>query len=595
MGISERVCEPKGSMLARGFVFPVSDIETIPAMSKTTKEKNFSARILELEKEIKKLKSRKKYGLVWEEKPEKVVELCKNKLPVLIEDSKKEIKTAEDKPVNIMIEGDNYHALSVLNYTHTGKIDIVYIDPPYNTGAKDWKYNNDFVDSNDTYRHSKWISMMNSRIKLSKKLLRNTGVFICAIDHYELSNLGLLCDEIFGEENRLGIITVVHKPEGRQFANFFSPSNEFMLVYAKNKNLAKFQKVVLSDEKEEEFNEEDEKGKFKLQNFIRLTDGKYSLRKSKPEGFYPIYVRNDLTKFSLEKKANYEVALPITNKGVERVWKTFSDTFMEKVKEDAIVAKRENGKLVLYEKFRLSQVLTTHWIDKKYHSYHYGTKLLEEILGKKLFDFPKSLYLLIDILKITTDKKAVILDFFAGSGTTGHAVLKLNEEDNGNRQFILCTNNENNIATEVCYPRIAKVIEGYKETSSKKVVSIKGNLKYFKTDFVDAKQTDQNKKKLVDKSTEMLCLKEDCFELVKKDKNFKIFTNNQNKYLGIIYDDAGIELFKKEAKKLNKKITTYIFSLDDSAREEEFEDIKKLVELRPIPAVILNVYKRIFK
>ena len=562
-------------------------------MSQTIKEKNVSAHILELETEIKKLKSRKRYGLVWEDKPEEVVELCKEKLPVLTEDNQKEIKTDKESPVNIMIEGDNYHALSVLNYTHQSKIDVIYIDPPYNTGAKDWKYNNDYVDDNDAYRHSKWISMMNSRICLAKKLLKNTGIFICAIDHYELSNLGLLCDEIFGEENRLGIITVVHKPEGRQFANFFSPSNEFMLVYAKNKNLAKFQKVVLSQEKADEFNEEDEKGKYKLLNFIRLTDGKYSLRKNKPAGFYPIYVSSDLKNFSLEKKNGYEVALPVTNKGVERVWKTFGDTFVEKVKEGGIVAKNENGKLVLYEKLRLSQVLTTHWIDKKYHSYHYGTKLLEEILGKKLFDFPKSLNLLIDILKITTNENAVVLDFFAGSGTTGHAILELNKSDGGSRQIILCTNNENKIAEEVCYPRMKKAINGY---SSHK--GLGGNLKYFKAnkdDFVEAKQTDQNKKKLVDKSTEMLCLKEDCFNAVKKGKNFKIFTNHRNKYLGIIYDDTGIEPFKNEIQKLDKKIITYIFSLDDSAREEEFEDIRKLVDLRPIPAVILNVYKRIFK
>lgn len=573
-----------------GLSVPASNIETIPAMLKNINEKGFSARISELETEIKKLKSRKKYGLVWEEKPEQVVEFCKEKLPVLTEDNQKELETEKTKPVNIIIEGDNYHSLSVLNYTHQGKVDVIYIDPPYNTGARDWKYNNDFVDSNDRFRHSKWVSMMSSRILLAKRLLSETGIFICAIDHYELFTLGLLCDEIFGENNRLGVITVVHKPEGRQFANFFSPSNEFMLVYARNKSLAKFQDIVLDAEKQGEFDQKDGNGQFKLQNFIRLTDGKYSLRKNKPTGFYPIYVSKDLKHFSLEKKANYEPAFPTTNRGVERVWKTLSDTFMEKVKEDAIVAKREDGRIVLYEKLRPSQVFTTHWIDKKYHGYHYGTKLLENILGKKLFDFPKSLYLVLDILRLTSSKNATILDFFAGSGTTAHAVLELNKNDGGNRKAILCTNNENNIATEVCYPRVKKVITGYKN-----IKGLGGNLRYFKTDFVEAKPTDQNKKRLVDKSTEMLCLKEDCFELVKKGQSFKIFTSNKDRYLGIVYDDIGINLFKNEVKKLDRKITTYIFSLDDSAREEEFEDIKKLVELRPIPAVILNVYKRIFK
>jgi adenine-specific DNA-methyltransferase len=169
----------------------------------------------------------------------------------------------------------------------------------------------------------------------------------------------------------------------------------------------------------------------------------------------------------------------------------------------------------------------------------------------------------------------------------------LNKEDEHNRKFILCTNNENGIAENICYPRIKKVIAGHKDHPS--ITKISSNLKYFKTDFVDAQPTDRNKRKLVDKSTEMLCLKEDCFEEVKKSRDFRLFTNNQGKHLGIIYDDDGIEPFKKEARKLKEKFIVYVFSLDESAREEEFEDITDLVELKPIPAVILNVYKRIFK
>ena len=195
-----------------------------------------------------------------------------------------------------------------------------------------------------------------------------------------------------------------------------------------------------------------------------------------------------------------------------------------------------------------------------------------------------------------------MLDFFAGSGTTGHAVIELNGEDGGKRRFILCTNNEDNngtglkIATDICYPRIKKVMESLqKEERGKLVKNSSGSLKYFKTDFVDGRPTDTNKKKLVDKSTEMLCLKEDCFDVVKVGREFKMFTDGQNKLLGIVYSDDGIEVFKKEIKRMNKRFIVYVFSLDDSAREEEFEDVKDLVELKPIPAVILNVYKRIFK
>ena len=225
-----------------------------------------------------------------------------------------------------------------------------------------------------------------------------------------------------------------------------------------------------------------------------------------------------------------------------------------------------------------------------------GTKQLRNIFGSADYDEmrPKPLSLIKLLVSVRTDKNSTVLDFFAGTGTTGNAVLQLNNEDGGTRKFILCTNNENNICLEVCYPRIDKVIRGYK-SADKKIEGLRGNLKYFKTDFVDANPTDRNKKKLVDKSTEMLCLKEDCFDKVKKGHEFKIFKNSQDKHLGIIYEDEGIEEFKKEAKRLRKKFIVYVFSLDESAREEEFENIGDLVELKPIPAAILNVYKRIFK
>lgn len=211
------------------------------------------------------------------------------------------------------------------------------------------------------------------------------------------------------------------------------------------------------------------------------------------------------------------------------------------------------------------------------------------------FDFPKSLYNVYDCIApiLYERKNAIVLDYFAGSGTTGHAVALLNKEDGGNRQFILCTNNENGIAQEVCYPRLKAVIQGNKDYPD--ITGIESNFKYFRTDFIGAEPTDKNKKKLVDKSTEMLCLKEDCFIRVGEGDSYKIFKNNEERYLGIIYDDSGIKSFKKEAEKLNKKFIVYVFSLDESAREDEFEDIKKLVELKPVPIAIFNLYKRIFR
>ncbi len=532
--------------------------------------------------------------------PEKVVVDCETQLPVLAEVDKKKIqKGKESDPTHLIIEGDNYHALSVLNYTHVGKIDLIYIDPPYNTGNRDWKYNNDYVDAEDSFRHSKWLSFMESRLRLAKNLMRENGFIVCAIDHYELFYLGALMDKIFGEENRLGIVSVVHKPEGRNQEKFFGTSNEYALFYARNKKLANFNKVAIDDEILEAFDQEDKKGKYRLKNFIRLADGKYATRSAKPNFWYPIYVSQDLKDIRLEKKAGYYEVFPIIDSGVERTWKTLPNTFLELLKEDSIVADvDENGKVVIYEKLRENQVIKTHWIKKEYHAYHHGTKPLEAILGEaKLFDFPKSVVLIEDILRLTTNTSATILDFFAGSGTTGHAVLKLNAQDDGTRQFILCTNNENKIAEEVTYPRIKKVIDGYADNAP-----IPANLRYFQTDFVEKKgSTSQLKIDLTRQCAEMLCVKENVFEAVKlkkSAKNYKFFKNG-DKYLGVFFDfftDPEFTDFIEELNKLPKETekAVYIFVLDGSAGifTDEFAGVANC-EVKEIPQKILDIYKKL--
>ena len=570
----------------------------------------------EIERLKKELKKKKKYGLVWEDKPEDVVEMCKEKLPVLKEVKSKEIITDKTKPVNLLIEGDNYHALSVLNYTHKGKIDVIYIDPPYNTGARDWKYNNDYVDENDGYKHSKWINMMSSRLNLARKLLTEKGIIVIAVDHNELFNLGLLCDQVFREENRLGIVAVVHKSEGRNQEKFFGTSHEYMFFYAKNKKVCNFQKIVLDDSVAASFDKEDEKGKFRLNNYIRTGGGDQNLKINKQHFFYPIYVSKELNDISLEKKTGYSKVLPITGSGQERTWKTTKETFQDRLEDGEILAQKDDGGNVqIYEKYREDQVIKTHWIDVRYHAIHHGTKVLENILGEKIFDFPKSLYLLFDALKLTAKSDAIILDFFAGSGTTGHAVLELNKKDGGNRKFILCTNNELNgfekellerglsekeiqehgICRRVTYPRINKVINGYKTSKGEKIEGLGGNLKYFKTDFVDYKEsTDRNKIKLTKEAVEMLSVKEGTFEEVENRVGFKIFKNHDH-YAGIIFDQLAIEDFKKAVKGIKSKISVYIFSLGDDSFEDEFEDIRQKVKLSPIPEAILKVYRRIYK
>lgn len=541
----------------------------------------------ELVRELKKVEKRKKYGIVWEDKPEKVAELCKEKLPVLEEDTKKEIKTDDKKPVNILIEGDNYHALSVLNYTHKGAIDVIYIDPPYNTGnGAGFLYNDKIVDKNDSYRHSKWLSFISKRLNLAKNLLKRNGIIFISIDENEIAQLKLLCDEIFGEKNMI-VIHVWRKTVGGKSQGKISTQHEYVLAYAKSEPNLKISNLPLSEDLLKKYKYQDKRGRYLLRELGQGKGLSYSA------GLY------------YEIKAPDGSTIPKPPEGKGYRWTKKKWEWGLRIDPPYSVVKKVRGRWIPFAKQyldydnegnKIERGIWPHsWLDDKGHT-RTGTKDLDDILGKHGFSHPKPVKLIKYLISLIDRKDAIILDFFVGSGTTAQAVIELNKEDKGNRKFIINTNNEGNICTEVCYPRIKKVIQNLEKESKSKLVSNRpGGLKYYKTDFVDAEPTDENKHRMVDKSTEMLCLKEDCFDDVMNGKRFRIFKNGQDKHLGIIYDDDGIEPFKKEAKRLKKRFVVYVFSLDESAREDEFEDVADLVELRPIPAVILNVYKRIFK
>jgi len=574
-------------------------------MAKNNKKSEVEKLKGEVERLKKELKKRKKYGLVWEEKPEEVVELCKEKLPVLKEVKNKEIITDKDKPVNLLIEGDNYHALSVLNYTHAKKVDVIYIDPPYNTGSRSWKYNNNYVEKDDAFRHSKWISFMYKRLKLARDLLSQRGVIMVTIDDYEVHQLGMILDEVFGEQNRLGNITIVNKAEGRTDDKFFSTCHEYMLVYAKDSKVAKIKGLPLYEEDIfEKYTLSDDISRYRLKPLKR--GGSNSRRIDRPNLYYPVYYNSSKGDISLEKKSGYIEILPIDTSGIERIWqwgkKKFTDNLLTEIKIEPSKTNKSGFDIFRKVRERTSIKPKTVWDLPKYNAAAHGTKLLEKIIQKnRVFEYPKSLYAVMDAIAIFSEKTDVILDFFAGSGTTGHAVFQLNKEDGGKRSFILCTNNEDNngngdrIAEDVCYPRIKKVIEGYKNLKGEQVEGLGGNLKYFKTDFVDYDEpTDKNKIKLTKQATEMLCVKEETFEKVVDDENFKIFKNT-NHYTGIIFDQTAIPAFKKAIKEIKGKFSVYVFSLGDETFDDEFKDVKQKVQLSPIPEAILRVYRRIFK
>lgn len=555
-------------------------------MIKTENVEELKLEIIRLKKELKK---KKKYGLTWESKKEELVEYCKQKLPVLIEDKSKELYFDENLQTNIIIEGDNYHALSVLNYTHEKKVDVIYIDPPYNTGARDWKYNNNYVDINDNYRHSKWICMMYTRLKLAKKLLSKNGVLICAIDDNEFATLSLLLDEVFPNKIR-NTVVIMNNPHGVSRSGF-SRCHEYALFVLNAGQVVNKKPAPIDN---------------RTINLRR--SGNNSLREDSPTMFYPIYVNKsnlqiegvgDVPNKNYHPKKQFSVKngkfeiWPIDSKGIEKNW-YYSKKRVEAYGKNELICKivKENPHIYFKHSNNSEQTYKTVWTGSEYDAGAYGATLVKKLTNNN-FPFPKSIYTVFDCIKaVMKSKDAIILDFFAGSGTTGHAISLLNKEDNGKRQFILCTNNENNIADKVCLKRIKAVINGHKDF--KDLTGIKSNLKYYKTSFIDAKITDSNKKALTIKATEMLCIKENTYiEVNTKSKHFRLFKKN-NKYTGIIYDYLEIDMFKKFIKHIDGIFTVYIFSLDDECFYEEFSDLRQKVKLSPIPEAILRIYRRIF-
>lgn len=560
----------------------------------------------DLIKIVEKLESRKKYGLIWDE--EKVKEQFEkdavNALPVLKEVKGKEITDKNGGPVNILIEGDNYHALSVLNFTHQGKIDFIYIDPPYNTGARDWKYNNDYVDDSDSFRHSKWLSFMDKRLRLAKNLLKDDGVICVTIDDYELPRLWMSMEEIFGHDNHLGTLIIRNNPKGRMTKRKLSLVHEYALFFGKTSESFVRKLPVAPEEKTHNY-QKDEDGNWYLQVNLRKqgVDSSAVNKAGKlSDRYYPIYFDPKTGQVSSIKKLPVEI-LPIDPTGQKRIWRRSKDVIDQMCKTgDLWVKKQTTNGYQVYYKFRgglEGQTPQSIWYDAEFSASEYGTSTLDKILGKReMFQYPKSPFAVMkSILSGTNDKDATILDFFAGSGTTGQAVLELNKQDGGGRRFILCTNNENNICDEVCYPRVKKVITGYKGSKESDVKGLGGSLKYFKTKFVkDASNKDDFKIRITKECTEMLCMREGIFDEIKKTDDYRIFQQG-DQTLAVYYslDRKALSELKKELNKIAGDKIFYCFTLDPLGVDKSDFIGWNNVSLEPIPQKILDVYKQIYE
>ena len=430
---------------------------------------NLLSYLSELEKDV----CGKKYGLVFEEHREDIDEVLDTHTPVLTEETGLFIDNKGQ--MNFLIEGDNLASLKLLEKTHKGKIDLIYIDPPYNTLSEGFIYSDVQIDKNDTFQHSKWSSLIYNRIKCSKKLLSNKGVIFISIDDNELYSLKFLCDEIFGVENYISTIAVIVKPEGRRYGAF-AKTHEYILVYANDVSQIQLNEIEVEGSKYKYY---DEQGGFNLKG-LRNRNVRAFNSTNRPNLRYPFYVEinnpneDGLCDVSTEPKEGFVEVWASTVDGLESVWRWGKETATVKIKDLVAYRGKDNEIRIFQKERKLTQTAKTIWAEKEFISQK-GTKEIQSILGKGKFDFPKPLELISRIVKIGTEKETIVLDFFAGSGTTGHAVMKLNAEDGGNRKFILCTNNENNICRDVTYERIKRVIdkEGYE-----------ASLKYYKVEYI---------------------------------------------------------------------------------------------------------------
>ena len=473
----------------------------------------------------------KKYGLVWEKHEEEVDRMMQDNIPVFTEVKEREIKATDENSYNFLLEGDNLHSLKLLEKTHAGKIDVIYIDPPYNTGKKDFIYDDAFIDKTDGYAHSKWLSFMSERLEIAKRLLSEEGVIFISIDDNEQAQLKLLCDNVLGADNFIAE-SIVASNSSKNNSNYIAVNHEYLLCYAKNISRVKKGWLV----KKNQIAEFERRAKTLLNmNLSPEEIHNELLQLVKYPRFYDFdhytYVdqhgvyRTDNSGGVENGNFDTEIFHPITGRPCTKPsggWRYSEATLQELMKKDGIHFGKDE-KIIPTPKRYLHDYPMQVPKSILFFDSQATTKWLKR--ENIAFDFPKSIDYIKHILSYMQDNSATILDFFAGSGTTAHAVLELNKEDGGNRKFILCTNNENNICEEVTYERIKRVIHGYAD-----VEGIPANLKYFKTDFI-AKDAD-------DVSAELLSHIKEMVELENG------ITLDNKHYLIVLSDEQADELAK---------------------------------------------------
>ena len=561
----------------------------------------------------------KKYGLLWEDKIEEVEKQLREKLPVLKEVEEKAIINSPEDPNHIIIEGDNLHALTALTFTHEGAIDIIYIDPPYNTGNKDFKYNDSYVDKEDSFKHSKWLSFIHKRLQIAKRLLNEKGVIFMSIDDNEHPQLKLLCDEVFGQKNFIS--NIIWAAGKKNDSKHVSNSHEYIICYFKNIDVIKENKIVWRERKEGIDNiyktvdalVKKHKGNFETAT-LDLKKWFKDLPNSHPAKAHSHYSIIDSKGVFFPDNISwpggggpqFEVLHPVTKKPVitpSRGWVYSSPKRMQEIIDEGKVyfGKDENSVPTLksYLKDREFQVPYS----VIYQDGRAATKRLMDMFGYAPFDNPKDENIISRLIQFSSNKDSKILDFFAGSGTTLHATMQLNVADGGNRQCILVTNNENNICEEVTYERNKRVIQGYTNAKGIQVEGlINNNLRYYKSDFVPSTKTEINKRLLTKAGTELLQIKENCYNNLTEANGFNskqcaVFSDNYGKYMIVVYHSRKQQEVCEQLVDYIKTLDTahpvklYAFSPEKETLVSDFEEVADKIEAVPLPDAIYNAYK----
>lgn len=540
------------------------------------------------------INERAHYGLVWEESSEEAWDNMQDQLPVFVEDATKRLDAApEGSPNHVLIEGDNLNALAALSYSHAGKIDVIYIDPPYNTGNKDFVYNDSFVDKEDGYRHSKWLSFMNRRLRIAKKLLSEKGVIFISIDENEVAPLRLLGDKIFSEKNFVGQWNWFKSATPPALSKKIKRTIEYVLCWKTTANDYTFQGTKKVSKSNDPFTKP--QNTFKILTFPKgsitcaqndgvLRAGIYGTNK------FPNELLDDLV---IEKGKN---ANEVRFKN-RFIW--VQETLDKNIVEGLYIELSAKG-VLSYKRSNYAPEVPPNFIDSNVgvDTTENAGRQLQEIFGSTVFDYPKPVSLVRYLVNFTPSKDSTILDFFAGSGTTLHATMQLNAEDGGHRKCILVTNNENNICENVTYERNKRVIQGYTTPKGEQVAGLaNNNLRYYKTELVPREQNNKNRRALTAALVDLLCIKNDIY---KEEETFggerfkksvlRYFKDEVGQML-VVLDERVVSTIVPMISGIATKenpLKVYVYADGPYAYEDEFRAVMPFIELCAMPDAFLQ-------